>query len=41
MVDDEGGGAKSQITELTDVNNIQQKKDEAAKLVERLPTRRM
>ena len=40
MGDDEGGGAKSQITALTDVNNIQRKKNEASKLVERRLTRR-
>ena len=40
MVDDEDGGAKSQIIALTDVNNIWPKKDGTAKLVERRPTRR-
>jgi PII-like signaling protein len=40
MVANEGSGAKSQITALTDVNNIQRKKDEASKLVERRLTRR-
>jgi hypothetical protein len=41
MVDDEGGGAKRQITALTDMNNVQRKKDGLAELVERPMTRRM
>jgi hypothetical protein len=40
MAANEGSGAKSQITALTDANNIQQKKDEASALVERRLTRR-
>jgi hypothetical protein len=34
MVDNEGSGAKSQITALTNVNNIQRKKDKVSKLME-------
>jgi hypothetical protein len=40
MVDNEGSGAKSQITALIDVNIIRRKKDGAAKLVESRLTRR-
>jgi Uncharacterized ACR, COG1993 len=40
MGDDEGGGAKSQITALTDVNIIRRKKYQASKLVERRLTGR-